>query len=74
MTDSCCKNVPIKLSSYCQTQVYVHSEVFLFCSNLISSSVMIGFDRDFKESYSGYFVDAGMLTPVTHVVFSFLVL
>ncbi len=35
---------------------------------------MIGFDRDFKESYSGYFDDAGMLTSVTHIVFSFLVL
>lgn len=45
-----------------------------FCMNLISSFVIIGFDRDFKESYSGCFDDAGMLTPVTHVVFSLLVL
>lgn len=52
----------------------VHSEVFFFSLNLISSFVIISFDRDFKESYSGCFDDAGMLTPVTHVVFSLLVL
>lgn len=64
--------VPIK--SLSTTSFMFTLKFSFFCLNLISSSVIIGFDRDFKESYSGYFDDAGMLMPVTHVVFSFLVL
>lgn len=65
--------VPIKSLSK-RSFVFTLKFSLFFCMNLISSFVIIGFDRDFKESYSGCFDDAGMLTPVTHVVFSLLVL